>query len=423
MNQQDNEQTIRPSAKKHQPKQVEDIVIENEQGFQLDWNSIEENVKRSRRHKHRRHRHSSRHSSPTSTDSGTRLKHTVHIDEKAEKKKKPLIAKILIGLLLLFLCVGLGITIAFLVLRYQGEKELFNNQNLNIQTIEGAQSQDGGQTILYKDKKYTFNPYVTSILFMGIDKEELSLEDNVRGTGGQADAIYLLAYNASNGQVKIISFSRDTVVDINQYTESGNYAGVLNSQLCLAYAYGDGKELSAQNVITSLQRIIYNIPINSYFAMDLSAINVINDEIGGVTLTPLSTFGQFVEGETLTLLGDQAEAYVRTRDVTILDSNVDRTKRQQQYITSFANQLVPAVKKDIMIPLDLYNNAKEYVVTNLSPSKITYLASSIATSYNGLNIVSVPGTITANEEDGKAIFTPDSEKLYEILLDTFYISE
>ena len=200
MNEQNNKHGYQ-SSKKHTPTQVNNIVIENEDGFELDWDSIEENVKTSQRHKHRHHsqRHSSkghrssRHRSGsngsrsgTGTD-GTRLKHTVQVNEKFEKKRKPLALKIFIVLLIIILCIAIGLLISFAILRYRGEKALFTTENINIETIEGAETQNKGQTVTYNGKTYTFNPYVTSILFMGIDKEEFSLEDNIRGTGGQAD--------------------------------------------------------------------------------------------------------------------------------------------------------------------------------------------------------------------------------------------
>lgn len=420
MNKQNNEALS--SSEKRNPTQVENIVIETGDGFDVDWASIEENVQQSQRHKYHSRKKVS--SSPVPDINGLKLKHTVKVSEQKErKKKKSLGFKIFIGILLFILCIVLGILMTFAIMRYRGRLALMNDQNLNITSIEEAETKDNGKTVLYNGETYTFNPYITSILFMGVDKEEMELEDNIIGTGGQADAIYLLTYNTVNGKLKILSFSRDTMADINTYTVSGKYAGVDNAQLCLAYAYGDGKELSAQNVVISLQRIIYNIPINAYFAMDLSAIKILNDDIGGVTLTSLETFGEFTEGETVTLLGDMAEAYVRTRDVSKLDSNVGRMARQQQYLTSFSNQFVPAIQKDFTLPIALYNDAKDYVVTDLNPSKITYLTSAIASSYSGFDMVSIPGSIVAGDTDGKAQFIPDQTQLYEILLDTFYTKE
>lgn len=422
MNQQNDNSS--PSSNKRTPTQVKDIVIEKDNGFDVDWDSIEENVQQSKRHRHRRKTHFRRTGHSTNSATGaTKLRHTVSVDEQDDNKKKSPIIKILIAVLILFLCIVIGVLISFFILRYRGKLALLGNQELNITSIDDAVSKDNGKTVTYKGETYTFNPYVTSVLFMGVDKEELELENNVVGTGGQSDAIYLLTYDTTGGKLKIISFSRDTMVDINTYTTSGKYAGVENAQLCLAYAYGDGKAASAENVVTSLQRIIYNIPINAYFAMDLSAIKVLNDDIGGVNLTSLETFNGFTEGENVTLMGDMAEIYVRARDVSKLDSNITRMARQQQYLTAFSNQLVPAVQKDISLPLDLYNDAKNYVITDLTPSKITYLTSAIVSSYDGFEMVSVPGEITASETDGKAQFIPDKVALYEIILDTFYTKE
>lgn len=408
-------------------KSGEDFVIEKEDGFDIDWNSIEQDIHKHRRHRHHHHKQlpaDSERNSGNDKQVGTKLKHTVNIVETVDhKKKKPLWLKIILALVIFFLCLVIGVTIAFFIIRYQGQQQLLSRNDINIDTIDGATTDNNGQTISYNGKTYKFNPYVTSILFMGIDKEELKLEDNLVGTGGQADAIYLLTYDTSKGVSKLIAFSRDTMVDINTYYTNGNYAGVENAQLCLSYAYGDGKDLSARNVVTSLQRIIFNVPINSYFAMDLSAIKVINDDIGGVTLNSLFTYGDFQEGKTVTLTGDMAESYVRTRDISILDSNVGRMERQKQYITAFANQFMPAIKKDFTVPISIYNDAKDYVTTNLTGSKITFLASSVASNYSGINIITVPGEIKAGSKDGKAQFIPDQNKLFQIVLDTFYTAQ
>ena len=72
----------------------------------------------------------------------------------------------------------------------------------------------------------------------------------------------------------------------------------LNSYV-FAYAYGDGKELSAKNQAMAVERFIYNIPINTYYAIDFSSLKILNDDIGGVTLTPEYTFSSFTKGQKL----------------------------------------------------------------------------------------------------------------------------
>ena len=49
-------------------------------------------------------------------------------------------------------------------------------------------------------------------------------------------------------------------------------------QLCLSYAYGDGKAKSAENTANSISRILYVVPITKYFALDLNGIAHLNDD-------------------------------------------------------------------------------------------------------------------------------------------------
>ncbi|MCR5837269.1 MAG: LCP family protein [Lachnospiraceae bacterium] len=428
------------SRRKHIPKQVADIVVENEDGFDIDWDSIENNVEhanRVRRSKHRHRMSSSLQSDsigyPTtgsngddkdnSSKSGTVLNHSVKIDndKKSKKKSKGITAKkVLLIILAVILSIIIGLIIAFSILRKTGMKKLFDYNNLNIQTIDDATTDNRGKTIVYNGKTYDFNPYVTSILFIGVDKETLDLVDNTVGTGGQADALYLLAYNATSGNVKVVSISRDTLIDVNTYTVSGDYAGVMNTQLCLSYAYGDGKDLSAKNVLTSVRRMMFNIPINTYLAMDLKAISKMNDSIGGVRLNSMITVDDiFTEGEDVLIKGDMAEKYVRYRDTSVLDSNNNRMQRQQQYLNAFSAKLVEATKNDVTTPLKILNDSSDYLITNFDTSRVTYLASSIIQDYSGLNIINIPGDVV--EKEGKAVFIPDETSLFETLLDIYYI--
>ena len=87
---------------------------------------------------------------------------------------------------------------------------------------------------------------------MGVDKRDLGL-DNV-GTGGQSDADILLTINTKTGKAKAIAIPRDTMVDVDLYSESGIFLSSEKMQLCLSNAYGDGKAKSAENTANSISR-------------------------------------------------------------------------------------------------------------------------------------------------------------------------
>ena len=254
---------------------------------------------------------------------------------------------------------------------------------------------------------------------MGIDNRKLK-DNAVSGTGGQADALYLFTYDTKRGHIKVLSLNRDIMTDISRYDEGGNYVDTATAQLCLAYAYGDGKQTSAENQVTATERLLYNIPINAYYAIDLDAIKILNDDVGGVTVTPDYTFESFTKGQTVTLKGDMAEAFVRHRDTSLLDDNLRRMDCQKQYLTAFAGSIVPAIRKDFHVSLDLYKDTTTNTVTNISAPILTYLGWSLATNYTGLNIQSTSGKYVDSPKDSSAEYKKKKKKLFETVLDFYY---
>lgn len=403
-----------------------DVIHDNGDGetFEVDWDTIERN------YKHRHHHRS--HSSGESDDKASDISHSSdnhkfnkgHLsrgNSKTNNKKKRMSKKkkIFLGILIFLLCVILGIVVTFFVMRYLGQKKLLNYDNVNMSFPKDIDYENNGRIVYYNGHTYEFNDNIASILFMGIDKRKL-VDDAVAATAGQADALYLLTYDTSNGHIKVLCLNRDTMSEVIRYNAAGKYYDTETKQICLAYAYGDGKTTSAENQVTAVERLIYNIPINAYYAIDLSAIKVINDDIGGVTVTPEYTFGSFTKGQSITLKGDLTEEFVRHRDTTLLDDNLRRMSCQRLYLNSFTSQIVPAIKDDFTLPLKLYQDSSEYTVTNINPNIMTYLASSLATNYSGLNMITTKGEYKMVTGDASAEFKLDKNDFFEKILDIYY---
>lgn len=336
---------------------------------------------------------------------------------RRRKKKMKKWKKILIAIgctLLAFVLIIIG---TFSVLLYRGNKQLYENDN-QVTAPEGVEVQDDGQYVVYKGETYKLNEEVTNILFMGIDKRNID-ETTETGTGGQADVIVLAAVNSRTGKVTLINVSRDIMTDVAMYSAGGSYIGMDELQICLAYAYGDGKETSCENTVNAVERIFYNIPINSYYSLDLDGIAAINDSIGGVDVTSPETIGTFVKGESYHLEGSMAESFVRTRDQSVVDANTLRMERQKIFINAFMQKVVSQVKQDITAPLDLFNAASEYSYTNLNASKVCYLAEEMITTGNfTTEMSSVPGEVVMG--DNFAEFYIDEEEFYELFLSVYY---
>lgn len=351
-----------------------------------------------------------------------------------KEKKKSKVKKVLLIILIVLLSLVLILTSTVLIFRHIGKKAMLNYKDMVIKPPSEVENiskiENDGKTVVYNGKTYVFNEEIATVVMMGIDKDDLGITDEIVGTGGQADAIFIGIINNKSGKVSILSVSRDSMVDVNIYNTKGEFVKTDNMQLCLSFAYGDGKETSTKNTINSLERLFYGMKFNTYLALDYKGLHELNDAVGGVTVTATSDFYSYNErrtvkkGETFTLWGPDSEQYLRTRDLSELESNTDRMDRQKQYITALLSNVVPAAKKDITVVTKLFDAVKDNSTTNLNASKITYLATEALgniDSYKNIGFYSVPGTVLKGEK--YAEFHVDQTALWELMLELFYIEK
>ena len=372
-------------------------------------------------HHHHHHHHSSsgEHHHPHSSGHHHHSSSHRHSSKKRRKKKmnKSLKVFLIILLIITLLVSSLGGTYAYL-----------KNQGKNDFASAVISDNNHEEIITYKGHKYAFNENVVSIAFMGVDQRDLQSKKDADFVGC-ADADVVVTVDTSDGTVKIINIPRDTMVDIDVYNDTGVFLSTDNVQLCLAYAYGDGKTKSCENVTKAISRILYNVPINKYFALDLEGVAPINDAIGGVTLeAQYSVPDKGIEkGKKVTLKGDMAEAYVRTRDMDYLEASLNRSARIEQYVKAFAQQLIPAVKKDFGVVTKLYNTASKYSQTNITLNNATYLASTVLDKgIDSFETYTITGSMTETKHTKYpdaviAEFTPDEDSVMEAVLNTYYV--
>ena len=139
-----------------------------------------------------------------------------------------------------------------------------------------------------------------------------------------------MVMDKSKDEIKMISISRDTMTQIKTFDYKGNYLGKSKNHLGLAYSFGDGKVTSCQYMVDAVSNLFYGMPINGYVALNMNAVGMINDAVGGVTVTVPEDMTQvdpsFAEGATVTLTGDQALKFTRYRDTEKDFSGVDTVK-------------------------------------------------------------------------------------------------
>ena len=354
--------------------------------------------------------------------------------EQKDKKRKSAKIIMIISLSLLGVILALMIVAFSLIITGRNQMLLGDKAVITLpESISDVAPEDEGKTIKYNGKTYKLNQNITSILCMGVDKNELK-EGESLGANGQADANFLLTIDTSTGETNAIAINRDTIVESAAYSVSGKYLGKKRQQLCLSYAAGDGKEKSCENMVESVSGLFYGIPISSYIAIDLNAIGVLNSAVGNnITVTSPDSFTSPIYGvsfesgkEAVLDSPAKATAFVRHRDITKLDSNLTRMQRQKEYLQKFSAAAIAKTKGNITFPITLYNIVSDYNVNNITAPKISYLTSCVIGGMDNprVNFVGLKGELkesdASSDEERKTEFIIDETALFETILDIFY---
>ena len=365
-------------------------------------------------------------------DDITVISEEVHDDLKLLRKEdKPKKSKIRIRKWMIVVCIFVGLLISvgicygyFLHLIKQGEDELLGNETQLLP--HNSVISDDGKSMSYKGASYKRNDNIVSFLIMGIDDIEGDNDTKQVGNKGQADTIFYGTLDVSNGELKFLNISRDTMVDVDLYDTDGDYAKTEKKQICLAYAYGSDDVQSSQNVMTSATRLLFNAPIDFYVSIDFPAVSVLTDSVGGVKVKVLEDLSakdsMLKKGETVVLNGKQSMIYVRSRDFDTLDSNNNRMLRQKQYVVEFLKKVQSLLRTKPYVVLNLYQVLQEYMTTDLNLSKTLYLSNYAFKNQISSDMVkTVKGTVKQGEK--YAEYYVDEDDLYQQLLDMLYIQE
>ncbi|MBR6513990.1 MAG: LCP family protein [Clostridia bacterium] len=339
--------------------------------------------------------------------------------DRSDKKKKirRVILWILLSVAIIIAAAAVSAGVAMGVMYNKGRISM-SNEEIKVTAPQGVEIIDDGAEVHYNGGKYNFNKNIISILIIGVDKENL-LDVGDMGYNGQADALFLLVADTSTGEVDLINISRDSMVNVDVYTPDGTYITNRKMQLCLSYAYGKDEQASAENVIKSLSELMYGVPINSYFTMDIAAVRMLVDKVGGVTVPEYTDNYSKPTGRTVTLWGKDAEKYIRERNTNVLDSNLVRMERQKAFISAFVSRTVELTKKDLMTPINLYNSLDGYIYTDIGPEEVTYLAANFMQGVANMDTYNVAGQVVKGEQ--YAEYDVDMQALYELILEVFYV--
>ncbi len=180
-------------------------------------------------------------------------------------------------------------------------------------------------------------------------------------------------------------------------------------------------ETRAENTVDAVSTLLGGHKIDGFAMVNMSAIEVVNDMVGGVTVTIEDDFPDsdtLIKGQTVTLHGKDAERFIRERKTVADGLNENRMSRQAQYEEAFKPVFQAKCSEDKTFPLDLYHALEDYMTTNISAKKFSRLALLLSDEKEEEK-VSIEGTADF-DEDGWQTFTPDPNSLQEAILSLFY---
>ncbi len=283
-----------------------------------------------------------------------------------------------------------------------------------------AGEQAASKTIEHNGVEYYPRNDITVMLVMGIDETGPVKNSGSYNNTGEADMLALLVFDETNEQMDILYLNRDTMVDMPALGIGGKEAGTVNRQLALSHTYGSGLKDSCENTKKTISELFCGLYIDYYVAMNMDAIPMLNDAVGGVTVTVVDDFSKvnpdIPMGET-TLMGQAALDYVRVRREIGDQENMSRMERQKAYMQSFLSAFRQKTQESDSFVIAAYEEVSEYVVTNFTTKSLSSVWSQYA-DYTLDEVMTPAGENTL--VDGFYEFILDEEALDELTLRLFY---
>lgn len=205
---------------------------------------------------------------------------------------------------------------------------------------------------------------VFNILLVGTDTRDPDADM------GRSDSMMLVSFNKKQNKATIVSFLRDSLVEIDGHGQS---------RLGHTYAYG-GVGLT----INTLNQT-YGLDIQNYMTINFDNLVGIIDELGGVTVFISEEEAEYyrqngmpdIQAGDVNLTGSQALAHARNRT---LGSDFERTRRQRSVMYGIYHKVME--QKDPSTILPLINYCMTQVNTNMSVSDIYSWAKEVLKAEN-----------------------------------------
>ena len=246
---------------------------------------------------------------------------------------------------------------------------------------------------------------VYNVLLVGTDSRDPNSDM------GRSDSMMLVSFNKKENKSTVVSFLRDSLVDIDGYGKS---------RLGHTYAYG-GVGLTINTINKT-----YDLDIQNYITSNFENLVGIIDEIGGVKVYISEEEAEYyrqngmpdIQSGDVILTGSQALAHARNRT---LGSDFERTRRQRSVMYGIYRKVME--DKDPSSILSLINYCMNQVETNMSVTEIYDMAKDVLAVDNlKMQQASLPqdGTYTDITYEGMAVLEIDFDANKKFLEELLY---
>ena len=270
--------------------------------------------------------------------------------------------------------------------------------------------------------KYELKDNLETFIVIGLDKmSDDEGESDSYNNDKQADFIMLFVLDNKAKTVTPIHINRDTMAEMNILGLNGNPVGSVTKQIALSYNYGNGGKISCRNTLDAVSELLLGMKINHYMSVTMDGVPIYNDLVGGVTVEVLDDFTDIdetlVKGQTVTLTGQQALTYVRTREGLEDSTNAARMIRQKQYLTALREKTLEKLESDSDFAVELTVKMSEHLISDRSVTQMQELLNKFS-SYEFKETLELEGESKVGEKFME--FHPAKDSITEVVVKAFY---
>ncbi len=316
--------------------------------------------------------------------------------------------QILLGIMVLILISALGA--AVFIVQKHADSEVIPEAGTSWHADHSA------EFIVYQDEKYPVIRRLSTLLLIGTDhfaeNEEELISQGKQRNRSMADFLVILVFDHDRKTVTPFQFNRDTICDVPWLDENGKTGGWTTQHIAYAHTYGSGKEDSCDNTVNAIRRLIWEAPVDHYYAFTMDAVPLLNDLVGCVTIRldqDIPELGaEYVNGAEISLKGAEAMRFIRYRE-KIGGSNYLRMQRHRVYLTAFLEAARAAVEQNQDLVVDAFKLVNPFICTDMTVNSLSEMVDQLY-KYEMLDIVTPSGNIQPGEENYE--FYPHEDSLW-----------